>query len=211
MTLTKPQVTAAYSRVAPLYDLWARFTETRARERGLALADIRDGERVLEVAVGTGLAFEEILRRNPNGLNEGIDLTEGMLARARAKAERSAARNWRLRTGDAYALDFPDASFDLVLNDYMFDLLPEADFPKVIGEFRRVLAPGGRLVLVNLARADTLAYAAWHALWKAAPSLVGGCRGVDVAAPLEAAGFKVETREFVSQWGFPSEAILARK
>ncbi|MBZ0251957.1 MAG: methyltransferase domain-containing protein, partial [Candidatus Methylomirabilis sp.] len=113
--------------------------------------------------------------------------------------------------GDAYALDFPDASFDLFFNGYMFDLLPEADFPKVIAEFKRVLAPGGRLAMVNLAKAGGVLYAAWEAVYRVAPSLLGGCRGVEVVPPLEAAGFKVETREFVTQWGFPSEVILARR
>ena len=75
-----------------------------------------------------------------------------MLAHARAKAERTGTRNWELRIGDAYALDHPAASFDVVVNCFMFDLLPEADFGRVLGEFHRVLRPSGRLVLANLAR-----------------------------------------------------------
>ena len=59
--LDKPAVSEVYQRVAPIYDHWGTLTETKARARGLEWADIRDGEAVLEVAVGTGLTFADIL------------------------------------------------------------------------------------------------------------------------------------------------------
>jgi ubiquinone/menaquinone biosynthesis C-methylase UbiE len=144
---------------------------------------VGDGESVLEVAVGTGLAFAELLRRNPNGSNEGIDLTEAMLVKAREKAERSSTANWRLRVGDAYRLDFAPATFDLLLNCYMFDLLPEADFGRVLGEFHRVLKPSGRLVLVNVVPGDGVVSWVWSQVYHLSPAWVGGCRGVRMAAP----------------------------
>ena len=67
---------AVYDRIAPIYDVWGKLTETRARNRAIALADIKDGQSILEVAVGTGIAFCEILRRNPGGRNIGIDLSQ---------------------------------------------------------------------------------------------------------------------------------------
>ena len=209
-TLTKPEVVRVYARTAPFYDVWGMLTETRARRRALELARVRDGEAVLEVAVGTGLAFVELLERNPNGRNEGIDLTEPMLAKARAKAERSAATNWRLRVGDAYCLDFDAETFDLILNCYMFDLLPEADFRQVLGEFRRVLRPSGRLVLVNLAPGAGLVSRLWARLYELSPAWVGGCRGVRMPAHVGEAGFDVEPPERVSQFGVPSDVIVAR-
>jgi len=60
--IEKSRVAAIYRKIAPSYDLWAWLTESRARDRCLELADIQDGESVLEVAVGTGLAFEQIRR-----------------------------------------------------------------------------------------------------------------------------------------------------
>ena len=62
--LDKNKVPGTYRRIASLYDAWARVTESRARDRCLAVAAIRDGESVLEVAVGTGWAFERILEAN---------------------------------------------------------------------------------------------------------------------------------------------------
>ncbi len=203
-TLTKSEVVRVYTRTAPFYDLWARLTETRARRRALELARVRDGEAVLEVAVGTGLAFAEILRLNPSGRNEGIDLTG-----AHAKAERSATGNWRLRIGDAHRLDFGDATFDLLLNCYMFDLLPEESFARVLAEFRRVLKPRGRLVLVNLAQGKGLLPSLWSTIHRLHPAWVGGCRAVHLADPVGDAGFTIQTREYVPHLGVPSEIILA--
>jgi ubiquinone/menaquinone biosynthesis C-methylase UbiE len=210
-TLTKSEVRDVYGANASRYDLWATLTESRARRRVLELAAIRDGETILEVAVGTGLLFLDVLERNPHGRTEGIDLTEAMLAQARAKAERSGATNWCLRGGDAYALAYADDSFDLLLNCYMFDLLPEADFGQVLGEFRRVLRPGGRLMLATLACTRRPTYRLWELLYRVNPAWVGGCRGVHLPGPLAQTGFTVETCEPVSQLTFVSEVIRARK
>lgn len=208
-TLTKGEVERAYARTAPVYDLWAILTETRARHRALELACLRDGESVLEVAVGTGLAFAEILRCNPSGRNEGIDLTAAMLAKARRKAEQATTKNWRLRLGDAYRLDFTDATFDLLLNSYMFDLLPQADFVRVLTEFGRVLKPGGRLVLLNLASGEGFVSRLWSYVYHLNPALLGGCRGVQLQGAVRDAGFAIERSERLLQLGVPSEAVLA--
>ena len=115
-----------YRRIAPAYDLWAQLTESKARDRCLDLVSIQDGESVLEVAVGTGLAFERILMANPSGRNEGIDLTEAMLSRARKRAIKQGVDNYRLEIGDAYSLKYPDGNFDVLINNYMFDSVYQA-------------------------------------------------------------------------------------
>ncbi|MFQ5982504.1 MAG: class I SAM-dependent methyltransferase, partial [Woeseiaceae bacterium] len=128
----KRAVAKLYQKIAPSYDLFARLTETKAHDRCLELASIVDGEAVLEVPVGTGLAFERILCTNLSGRNEGIDLTEAMLMRAEKRAARSGSANYRLRVGDAYDLDFPDDEFDVLVSHYLFNLLPQKDFGRVL-------------------------------------------------------------------------------
>ncbi len=209
--LSKSRVADVYRRIAPTYDLWGRLTESRARDRCLELAAIQNGEHVLEVAVGTGLAFEKILGLNPDGRNEGIDLTPAMLARAKEKAARSGHANYRLRVGDAYRLEYPDGSFDVVVNNYMFDLLPERDFPVVLAEFRRVLRPGGRLAMVNMAHGERWYNGLWPRVYRINPALLGGCRGVSLLAALSAAGFVNTRREYLSQMTFPSEVVYGEK
>jgi ubiquinone/menaquinone biosynthesis C-methylase UbiE len=208
--VAKKDVPKVYARVAPLYDAWAWATESRARRRTLQVAGIRDGERILEIAVGTGGTFREVLHRNPSGENVGIDLTPEMLARARIKAERSGVPH-TLRLGDAYQLDFESEQFDLVLNAYMFDLLPVGDFEKVLSEMRRVLAPGGRLALTNMAHGRRLQHRLYERLYRLSPSLMGGCRGVAMRPHLEAAGFRVTNEEYTTQAGFPSEILVAER
>jgi len=210
--IARADVPTVYSRLAPLYDVWAGFTEAKARRACLEAAAIRDGQDVLEVAVGTGLTFAEILRRNPHGRSTGVDVTPPMLARARQRAERTAppGARWELARGDAYALAFPDASFDVVVNNYMFDLLPEKDFPAVVAELARVLRPGGRLVLVNMTR-DARGANAFEWLYRLSPALMGGCRGVFLEPAVRAAGFGDVHRTLVVQWGVPSEVLAAVK
>lgn len=205
--IEKGRVADIYRRIAPSYDLWAWLTESRARDRCLELAAIQIGEDVLEVAVGTGLAFERILQANPSGRNEGIDLTEAMLNRAVRKAARSGSNNYRLRIGDAYDLDFPDDSFDVLINNYMFDLLPQQDFLTVLEEFKRVLRSGGRLAMVNMTKGQCWYNGIWERIYRINPALLGGCRGVLLLPQLEACGFRQTRREYMSQLTFPSEIV----
>lgn len=206
--IAKDQVSNVYGKIAPLYDFWGWLTETKARDRCLELAAIQDGEEVLEVAVGTGLAFVRILEANPSGRNEGIDLTARMLDRAERKASRTGLENYRLRVGDAYDLDFPDDSFDVLVNNYMFDLLPERDFLTVLEEFKRVLRPGGRLAMVNMTQGHRWYNRIWGLIYQMNPALLGGCRAVSILPLLQSCGFRHTTREYISQFTFPSEVVF---
>ena len=206
--IAKDRISDIYRKIAPSYDLWAWLTESKARDRCLEFAAIQNGEEVLEVAVGTGLAFERILEANPSGQNDGIDLTEAMLIRAETKASKSGSSNYRLRVGDAYDLDFQDDSFDVLINNYMFDLLPQQDFLIVLEEFARVLRPGGRLAMVNMTKGERWYNGIWERIYRINPALLGGCRGVSLLTQIEVFGFTQTKREYMSQWIFPSEIIF---
>ena len=208
-TMKKNRVAALYGNMAPSYDLFARLTETKAHELCLDLASIRDGESVLEVPVGTGLAFEKILSINPTGRNEGIDLTEAMLRRAEKRASKAGFDNYRLRVGDAYQLDFADNDFDVLISNYLFNLLPQEDFGTVLEEFRRVLRPGGRLLMSNMTKGQHWCNDGWDWLYRFKPAWIGACRGLLLLPHVEASGFTHTKREYVSQLTFPSEIIFA--
>jgi ubiquinone/menaquinone biosynthesis C-methylase UbiE len=75
-------VAILYDKLAGPYDIWGHLTESNARNRAHALANIRPGEHVLEVAVDTGPAFIHLVRNNPDGRNVGIDISRGMLSKA---------------------------------------------------------------------------------------------------------------------------------
>src|SRR4030065_1551499 len=77
--LTHEQIIRKYDRIVSFYDLFGILMASKARLRAIDLASIQNGERILEVALGTGLSFVEILRRNPLGQADGIDVSMQML------------------------------------------------------------------------------------------------------------------------------------
>ena len=105
--VSQQDVGAVYDKLAALYDIWGTLTESRARKRAIELAGIGDGQSVLEVAAGTGLAFYEIVKRNPHGRNVGIDLSAGMLEKAKKRLRGLEGANYRLAHGTAFDLQDP--------------------------------------------------------------------------------------------------------
>jgi ubiquinone/menaquinone biosynthesis C-methylase UbiE len=209
--ISQEHIGFVYDKLAGIYDFWGKLTESRARRRAIELAAIRDGENILEVAVGTGLAFYEIVKRNPHGNNLGVDLSQGMLEKAKRRMEKLPGANYRLSLGTAFNLPADSQSFDLLVNNYMFDLIPFSDMDKVLLEFMRVLKPGAKLILVNMTIDHTFGSRLYEFIYRISPKLLGGCRGVKLANKLKQHTFTVETRETYHQLLFPSEVILARK
>jgi len=206
---SEKNVKDSYSKVAWFYDLWSRLTEAKAARRALDWADIHDGESILEVAVGTGIMFAEIVRRNPQGRNEGVDLSPAMLERAAKRLSGQPAEQYNLQPASAYDLPFPSNTFDVLLNNYMLDLLPAEDFVAVLSEFRRVLKPGGRVVISPFGFGDKSYHRLWFWLAKHFPALLTECRPISLSASLTAAGFESVQAEPVSQNTFPSTVYRA--
>ena len=203
------EVPAVYDRLARIYEVWARLTESRARRRVMALARPAAGERVLEVACGTGVQLAALARANPGGETIGVDLSRAMLAQARARARQ--LPGVAVREADALALPFEDASFDVVVNAYMLDLMPREDIPRALAEQRRVLRPGGRLVLSNMTKGQRPLHRVWDALYARGIDLTANCRGVLAAPVLEQLDFADVRREYVAQLAFPTEIVSARR
>ncbi|MGA2360781.1 MAG: methyltransferase domain-containing protein [Terriglobales bacterium] len=209
--VSQEEIGNVYDKLAPLYDIWGKLTESRARDRAIDLAAIEGGQSILEVAVGTGLAFYEIVKRNPNGCNVGIDLSSGMLEKAKRRLRELSGANYSLNIGTAFDLPSQTESVDVLVNNYMFDLIPYEDMDKVLAEFRRALKIGGRLILVNMTEGVTLGSRLYDFIYKLWPRAMGGCRGVRLADRLEQHGFTVKVREYYQQMLVPSEVILAQK
>lgn len=209
--IPQSEIGLVYDKIAHFYDLWSRLAESRAVKRALELADIRDGQHILEAAVGTGLVFQQIVQRNPNGRNTGIDLSRGMLAKARRRLAGLRDTNYSLTHGTAMDLGTESGCVDLLINNYMFDLISFQDMPLALAEFHRVLKPGGRLVLVNMTRGRSRASRIYDRFYSRFPRLFGGCRGVELTGILERNRFRVDTREYIQQCLFPSEVIVAHK
>jgi phosphatidylethanolamine/phosphatidyl-N-methylethanolamine N-methyltransferase len=137
-------VERSYARWAPVYDRTFGAVTNVGRRRATAILSELGGE-VLEVGVGTGLALRHY---GPRVSVTGVDYSEEMLAKARAKVAEEGLRNVAsLRRMDARELDFPDASFDHVAAMHVISVVPEPE--RVMAEMARVVRPGGTVLIVN--------------------------------------------------------------
>ncbi len=133
-----------YTGYARVYNRIFGTIFQRSREAAIRDLDVQPGERVLEVGVGTGLCLPLYPRHCQV---TGIDLSDGMLDRARELVRERNLSNVKLHRMDAGALDFADGSFDTVVAAYVITAVP--DHRQVMSEVIRVCRPGGRIMLLN--------------------------------------------------------------
>lgn len=207
----KTNVKRNFKKVVWFYDIWSWFTESKAAENVINLTEFKDGKTILEVACGTGVVFKQIVRRNPNGRNLGIDLSPDMLAKAKKRLKKIKNGNYELKEGDTLNLNFKDNSFDIVINNFMVDLMPVETFDKIAQEFYRMLKPDGTVIISTFSFGKKKSNRFWFWIAEKFPNLLTGCRPVSFKENLIKAGFRIEKDLEISQNTFPSEIIKARK
>jgi phosphatidylethanolamine/phosphatidyl-N-methylethanolamine N-methyltransferase len=138
-------VKAAYRRYARIYDVIFGAVLQPGRRAVLEALELRPGDRVLEVGVGTGIS----LPLYPRDVRiTGIDVSREMLEKARARVARARLSNVEaLVEMDAEAMAFPDASFDKVVAMYVVSVVPQP--AKLLEELHRVCRPDGEIFIVN--------------------------------------------------------------
>jgi ubiquinone/menaquinone biosynthesis C-methylase UbiE len=150
---TAPQTTGTLIHWAKRYDFIVQFMAfgqaRRLRRKSIDAAQIKPGERILDVGCGTGdLTLLAKERAGSTGQVYGIDAATEMIDVARDKAAR-AKSEVDFRVAVIEQLPFPVASFDVVLSSLMLHHLPADLKSPALAEVRRVLKPGGRLVIVD--------------------------------------------------------------
>jgi phosphatidylethanolamine/phosphatidyl-N-methylethanolamine N-methyltransferase len=142
-------VERVYEKLAVVYDVIFGPTLHPGRLRAIKHMNIRPGDSVLEVGVGTGIN----LPLYPSTCSVvGVDLSEPMLEKAREKVIDKGLRNCRVAEMDAAKMSFPDESFDIVYAPYLISVV--SDPVKVTQEMRRVCKTGGRIVILNHFKSD---------------------------------------------------------
>jgi arsenite methyltransferase len=154
----------------------------------LAVADLRAGERVLDLGSGGGIDVLLSARRvGPSGFAYGVDMTDDMLALARANAAKAGAVNVEFLEGHIEDVPLPDASVDVVISNCVINL--SVDKPAVLTEMFRVLAPGGRIGITDVVSEDQLSPADRAAAGSYVGCIAGALSRTEYLDGLAAAGF----------------------
>jgi demethylmenaquinone methyltransferase/2-methoxy-6-polyprenyl-1,4-benzoquinol methylase len=149
----RPGSGAMFDAISGRYDLVNRIVSLGLdqgwRKKTVASLALGAGQRVLDLATGTGDLAIAIAEIHPDVTVEGSDPSEGMLAVGRTKVDaRGLGSRVSLVTGDAMAIDRPDGSFDAATIAFGIRNVP--DRPRALAEIFRVLRPGGRLGILEL-------------------------------------------------------------
>jgi len=164
----------------------------------LAVADLRDGERVLDLGSGGGIDVLLSARRvGPSGFAYGVDMTDDMLELARANAARAGARNVEFLRGQIEAVPLPDASVDAVISNCVINL--SVDKPAVLAEMFRVLVPGGRVGIADVVAEDQMSPADRAAAGSYVGCVAGALSRAEYLDGLAAAGFADATVTFTHE------------
>ena len=154
-----------------------------------ALAELRPGETVLDLGSGGGIDVLLSARRvGPTGRAYGLDMTDEMLALARANQAKSGLANVEFLKGTIEAIPLPDASVDVIISNCVINL--SADKDKVMREAFRVLRPGGRFAVSDVIVRGPVPEEIRRSMELWIGCVAGALQESEYRAKLEAAGFE---------------------
>jgi len=155
----------------------------------MALADLKLGEIVLDLGAGGGIdVLLSAKRVGPAGKAYGLDMTPDMLELARHNQEQAGIRNAEFLQGTIEAIPLPDQSVDVIISNCVINLSGDKD--RVLREAFRVLRPGGRFAVSDIALRRELPAAVKRSMELWTGCIAGALRDEDYAAKLKAAGFE---------------------
>lgn len=199
-----------YTNLSRVYD-WLASSEKRFVRRGLDLLDPQPEDWILEIGFGTGYAQQRIAQAVSDGFSAGLDLSIGMGKVAHRRLSRVGFLGQvGLVRSDTLPIPVQSSVFNGIFSSFTLELFDSPLIPEVLGECRRVLTPGGRLVIVSLSKDNPLGlmgrmYESFHNRF---PKWAD-CRPIPVRHLVEEAGFKIlESREY-KMWGLPVMNVLA--
>ena len=207
---SKDQTKAFYNKISRVYDLLSERSEAPMRKAGLDLLKPKVGESILEIGFGTGHTLVSLAKAvAPKGRVFGLDLSDQMTKLAKENLVKAGLLDRaRIRCGDATRLPYAAGSVDGVFMSFTLELFDTPEIPKVLGECKRVLRPGGRIVVVGMSKEgpkDPLVNV-FEWTHKHFPKFLD-CRPIYVSRALKGAGFSVRKALTKHMW-IPVEIIL---
>jgi arsenite methyltransferase len=163
-----------------------------------AVADLREGETVLDLGSGGGIdVILSAKRVGPNGTAYGLDMTDEMLALAQQNAAEAGVSNVHFLKGIIEQIPLPANSVDVVISNCVINL--STDKPTVLTEIARVLKPGGRIGISDVVAEDQLSSAERAERGSFVGCIAGALSKSEYEAGLDAAGFEEISVEFTHQ------------
>jgi arsenite methyltransferase len=185
-----------------------------------AMAELRDGETVLDLGSGGGIDVLLSARRvGPSGKAYGLDMTDNMLTLARENQKKAGAENVEFLKGEIEAIPLPDSSVDVIISNCVINL--SADKDKVLREAFRVLKPGGRFAVSDVVTRGAIPEAVRRNMLLWVGCIAGALDENDYRKRLAAAGFEAigieptrvydveDAREFLTSQSVDVDAIAA--
>jgi ubiquinone/menaquinone biosynthesis C-methylase UbiE len=214
--LSREQVRSFYDQFGAKQD-WQRFYEGPAIRDLLAHGAFEKARAVFEFGCGTGWFAEHLLAYHlpESATYLCFDLSSTMVTLTKARLAKYGNRAQVHLTDGSLELPLPDLEFNRFVSNYVLDLLPPEDIHIVLQEAHRILTPGGRLCLISLTHglsplSRTLSWV-WKLLFSVRPSLVGGCRPVELLEFISKKMWQVVHHHSVVTFGIPSEVVVACK
>jgi SAM-dependent methyltransferase len=175
----------------------------------LAVAELREGEKVLDLGSGGGIDVLLSARRvGPSGFAYGVDMTDDMLTLARANACEAGAENVEFLKGEIEALPLPDSAVDVVISNCVINL--STDKPAVLAEMFRVLLPGGRVGITDVVAEDHLTAADRSAAGSYVGCIAGALSRSEYLDGLATVGFADAAVTFTSEAGAGMHSAIIR-
>ena len=200
---TKEETKAFYNKIAKVYDLLAEHSEAPVRKAGLEMLSAQAGQKVLEIGFGTGHCLIELARSvGPSGRVLGIDLSEKMIEISQKLAcEEGLDSRIELSCGDAVHLPYASGTMDGTFMSFTLELFDTAEISVVLAECKRILKPGGQLVVVGMSRVRPKGLVMEIFEWthRHFPNYLD-CRPILVRQALEDAGFEVCDSKIMKMW-----------
>lgn len=214
--LTKEQTIAFYDRFGAKQDRQG-FYEDIALAELIQHGRFEHATRVVEFGCGTGRFALKLLADHlpPQATYWGCDVSSTMLALTAQRLLPFGERAEIWKSAGEGRLLIPDASADRFISTYVFDILAFDEIHSTIAEARRILAPDGLLCLVSLTNGEQgfskLATALWKMVYALKPSLVGGCRPIELQPFLAEADWEILHRGVAVECGISSEVTVGRR
>jgi ubiquinone/menaquinone biosynthesis C-methylase UbiE len=215
-TLSVEQAKAFYDRLGSVQD-WQSFYEDPAVTLMVERGDFRMAHSLVEFGCGTGRLAERLLAEflPSDAKYLGLDVSTTMCGLARGRLKQFGERAEVRQTDGSTSIDAGDESFDRFFSTYVFDLMSRERITSLVAEAHRVLKPDGLLCAVSLTHGRStiakLVSKTWAGIWSYQPSLLGGCRPIELLEFISHERWQVSHLEVVSSFALSSEVLVASK